>query len=86
MRKQAPVTAQGPDYIPALSFDGLTPLHDSVLRWVMQEERSKRALLQRATIRDGQHVVDLGCGKGMLTVQTKLGHPGAIINGLDGAA
>jgi hypothetical protein len=52
MPKQAPVTAQGPDYIPALSFDALTPFYDSVLRWVMQEERFKWALLQWATIQD----------------------------------
>jgi hypothetical protein len=52
MPKQAPVTAQGPDYIPALSFDALTPFYDSVLRWVMQEKRFKWALLQWATIQD----------------------------------
>jgi hypothetical protein len=36
------------EYIPALSFNWLTPVYDFVLRWVMREETFKRALIAQA--------------------------------------
>lgn len=71
-------------YIPALGVDWLTPLYDLVLKWVIQEERFKRDLLQRAALQPGQRVLDLGCGTGTLTTMLKQTQPKVVVVGLDG--
>ena len=71
-------------YIPALSFQWLTPLYDPVLRWVMREETFKRALVQQAGLKPGMQVLDLGCGTGTLTILVKQSAPGVDVTGLDG--
>lgn len=71
------------DYIPALSFRWLTPLYDFLLKLTMPELTLKRRLIERANIQPGQHVLDLGCGTGTLTVMIKKVVPEAQITGLD---
>ncbi|MBI1854448.1 MAG: class I SAM-dependent methyltransferase [Chloroflexi bacterium] len=71
-------------YIPALSFRWLTPLYDPLLKWGMREENCKRRLIERAGVQPGQHVLDLGCGTGTLTVMLKQSAPEAHITGVDG--
>ncbi len=71
-------------YIPALSFRWLTPLYDPLLKWGMREETFKRRLIERAHIQPGQHVLDLGCGTGTLTIMLKRSKPEAFITGVDG--
>lgn len=71
-------------YIPALRLRWLTPLYDPLLKWVMREETFKRRLIDQAHIRAGQHVLDLGCGTGTLTVLLKMLYPEAEIVGIDG--
>lgn len=71
-------------YIPALRWNVLTPLYDSVLRYVMQEDRFKNALIRQAQIQPGQQVLDLGCGTATLTVMLKQAYPEATVTGLDG--
>ncbi len=73
-------------YIPALSFRWLTPLYDPLLKWGMREETFKRRLIERADIRPGMNVIDLGCGTGTLTVMLKGSAPLANITGVDGDA
>lgn len=71
-------------YIPALSFDCLTPLYDPLLRWGMRERDFKRKLGAQADIRKGYRVLDLGCGTGTLTIMLKKAHPHSELVGLDG--
>lgn len=75
---------QSDKYIPALSFDWLTPLYDPLLRWGMREETFKRDLIQQARIQPGYRVLDLGCGTATLTILVKQTHPDAEVIGLDG--
>jgi len=76
--------ARDEHYIPALGKDWLTPLHDPLLRWGMQEARFKQYLVEQVVLADGQSVLDLGCGTGTLTMMLKQAHPRARVVGLDG--
>ena len=71
-------------YIPALRWNVLTPFYDSVLRYVMQEDRFKNELIRQVQILPGQQVLDLGCGTATLTVMLKQAYPEATVTGLDG--
>jgi len=77
------MSKKGP-YIPALHFRWLTPLYDPLLKWGMREETFKRCLVDQASIRPGDRVLDLGCGTGTLTVMIQRTHPEAEVVGLDG--
>lgn len=70
-------------YIPALSFDFLTPLYDPLMKWGMRETRFKIPLVEQARIEPGQRVLDLGCGTATLTILAKRMQPGASVAGLD---
>jgi ubiquinone/menaquinone biosynthesis C-methylase UbiE len=72
------------EYIPALSYDLLTPLYDLVIRLTMPESRFKGRLIEQADIRESSRVLDLGCGTGTLTILIKKTHPDAKVVGLDG--
>ena len=71
-------------YIPALSFEWLTPLYDLVLKRVMHEETFKRRLIVQAQFDANQRVLDLGCGTGTLTLMLKRQYPNLDLIGLDG--
>lgn len=71
-------------YIPALSYDRLTPLFDPLLRWSMRELELKRRLIVQARIEPGYRVLDLGCGTATLTILIKQMYPAAEVVGLDG--
>ena len=73
-------------YIPALRYDWLTPLYDSVMRWGMHEDQFKSDLIRLAQIKPGMRVLDLGCGTATLTIKIKQAFPGAEVVGLDGDA
>ena len=73
-----------PIYIPALRFRILTQLYDFVLRWLMQEQRFKRALVEAVNIQVGEHVLDLGCGTATLTIMIKQTYAHAQVTGVDG--
>ncbi|MDD5472651.1 MAG: methyltransferase domain-containing protein [Candidatus Methanoperedens sp.] len=70
-------------YIPALSFEWLTPLYDPVMLF-MRESTFKRSLVEQANIKNDYRVVDIGCGTATLTILIKKTYPGAEVTGLDG--
>ena len=73
-------------YIPALSYDWLTPLYDPLVGGLLRDSVFKRRLVEQARITAGQRVLDLGCGTATLTILIKSLHPRAEVIGLDGDA
>ncbi|MDQ3711993.1 MAG: class I SAM-dependent methyltransferase [Acidobacteriota bacterium] len=73
-------------YIPALSYDWLTPFYDPVVRLTTREKVFKKALVEQAKIKANHRVLDLACGTGTLTLLIKNAQPQAEIIGVDGDA
>ena len=70
-------------FTPALRFHRLTPLFDAVAAVAVRDRALKRRLLDLAALRDGEMVLDLGCGTGTLAVAAARSAPTATITGLD---
>ena len=68
-------------YVPAFGLRGLTPYYDSFAKLV---NPFRGRLLQAANIQEGQRVLDLGCGTGLLTMMIKRSVPDSQVTGLDG--
>ncbi|MBC7910650.1 MAG: methyltransferase domain-containing protein [Pyrinomonadaceae bacterium] len=75
---------QKDDYIPALGYDRLTPLYDSLIRLTMPERAFKHRLIEQARIMKSHRILDLGCGTATLTLLIKETHPEAAVVGMDG--
>lgn len=69
-------------YVPSLHFRFLNPLYD-VLMPLVGEAAFKRSLIVSAGIRNGQRVLDLGCGTATLTIMAKTRCPAVEVTGLD---
>jgi len=72
-----------PNYIPAFHFRWLTRWYDPMMRRLFPEEALKTALVAQARIQSGQHLLDMGCGTGTLTLLIKQIQPNATVYGLD---
>lgn len=73
----------GHGFVPALGFDLLTPLYDTMIRLTLNELAVKRQLVEQARIAPGMTVVDLGCGTGTLLLMIKRAQPAAHVIGVD---
>lgn len=71
-------------FIPALSFDWLTPFYDLVVRLTTREAAFKKALIAQFRVETARRILDLACGTGTLAVMLKKAAPGAEIVGVDG--
>jgi ubiquinone/menaquinone biosynthesis C-methylase UbiE len=70
------------DYVPAAGHDWALPLYDPLVRLTGMDKLRAR-LVERAELRAGQHLLDIGCGTGTLLVALKRRAPGAHVTGLD---
>jgi ubiquinone/menaquinone biosynthesis C-methylase UbiE len=70
-------------YVPALGFEFLTPFYDPLVAATTRERIFKRQLIAQAAVRDGERVLDLGCGSGTLAIWLKRTVPGALVTGVD---
>ena len=70
-------------YLPALRFPALTRAFDAVVGHLMPEQRFKQRLVDQATLRPEQRVLDLGCGTGTLAIMAMRAEPDADVVGLD---
>jgi ubiquinone/menaquinone biosynthesis C-methylase UbiE len=69
-------------YLPAAGHDWLLPLYDPLVR-LLGADTARRALLDQATVRSGDRVLDIGCGTGTLALLVKRLHPDVNVVGLD---
>lgn len=70
------------DYVPAAGHDWALPLYDPLTRlWGLEAVRE--TLVERADLRAGQRLLDIGCGTGSLLVALKRRAPEARVTGLD---
>ena len=72
-----------PKYIPALRFDWLTVVYDSVLRLTTRETAFKTALVRQIDVESGGRALDLACGTGTLTLMVKTAYPETAVYGID---
>ena len=70
-------------YVPALGRPELTGLYDLVVGLVTRERRWRRALLAALDPRDGETIIDIGCGTGSQAIAIKRARPGARVIGVD---
>ena len=71
-------------YVPALGFRWLTPYYDIAVGVTTRERTFKQALIRQANIEPGQHVLDLACGTGTLSIWIKEAYPQTDVVGVDG--
>ena len=70
-------------YTPALGYAGLTPAYDLMVRLGTRERRWRALLLSQVSPREGEAVLDVGCGTGTFAIMLKQQAPGARVVGLD---
>jgi ubiquinone/menaquinone biosynthesis C-methylase UbiE len=71
-------------YVPALSFNWLTPYYDVVVGTTTRERAVKQALIMQACLEPGQQVLDLASGTGTLAIWIKQHQPLLDVTGVDG--
>lgn len=70
-------------FTPALGHSKLTGAYDLALRLLTREKTWRSALLAQVAPRNGEAILDVGCGTGSFAILLKLAAPGAHVCGLD---
>ena len=71
------------DFVPALGWHALSPFYDGIIRLATREATWRKALVDQIAPRDGEAILDVGCGTGSLAILLKQAAPAARIVGLD---
>lgn len=71
-------------YIPALSFDFLTPIYDPVVALTTREKSFRPKLVDQIGLKGSERLLDIGCGTATLTIALKNSCASAEVQGLDG--
>ena len=69
-------------YLPAAGRDLFLPLYDLIAKLAGADE-ARQTLFDRASLRSGDRVLDIGCGTGTFATMLKQRHPGVDVTGLD---
>jgi ubiquinone/menaquinone biosynthesis C-methylase UbiE len=75
--------AESGGFVPALRFPALNRLYDPLMALTTREGEFRRRLLERAAIRPGQRVLDVGCGSGSLLALAGRLAPEVELHGID---
>lgn len=70
-------------FTPALGRSAFTGVYDLAIRLLTREHVWRTALLDHVAPRDGERIIDVGCGTGSFALLMKRRAPGATIVGLD---
>lgn len=70
-------------YIPAFHFRFLTRFYDYIMSHTLKERLMKERLTELVELKEGERLLDLGCGTATLTIMLKLREPRAEITGFD---
>jgi ubiquinone/menaquinone biosynthesis C-methylase UbiE len=70
------------NYVPAAGHDWSLPLYDPIVK-LLGADAARKTLLDRAAIRPGQRILDIGCGTGSFAVLIKRLHPDVDVVALD---
>ena len=71
------------EFTPALGHPSLTGLYDAAIALMTRETVWRAALVAQLAPRDGEIIVDVGCGTGTLATLIKVAAPGAEVIGID---
>jgi SAM-dependent methyltransferase len=77
-----PDTVDDRDYLPPMGLRWLLPLYDPLTR-IAGMSRVHDGLVDRADLRPGQRVLEIGCGTGNLLLAVARREPGAELIGID---
>jgi ubiquinone/menaquinone biosynthesis C-methylase UbiE len=75
-------TVRARSYVPALQYDWALPLFVPLVR-VLGLDWDLREAVHHARLTPGQHLLDVGCGPGILPLLAKQLQPAAHVTGLD---
>src|SRR5262245_24410876 len=69
-------------FIPAAGHDWLLPFYDPFVK-LLGTESAHRRLVDQARLQPGQHILEIGCGTGNLTIMVKTLYPAVEVVELD---
>lgn len=70
-------------FVPALNFDFLTPFFDFFLSLAGYGKAFREKILKAAKVKDGENILDVGCGTGSLLILAKQKFPNIKAAGVD---